>query len=82
MAPAVPQRAQVARVSAAQIEDLQVRITHQELAIEALNQAVARQDRAIAGLREELAELRRVLHELRPSPLGDDPGREPPPPHY
>ena len=81
MAPSVPQCAQVVRVSAAQIEDLQVRVAHQDLAIEALNATVAQQDRAIGELREELAQLRRMLRELRPSPLGEDAGHEPPP-HY
>ena len=65
-----------------QIEDLQVRFAHQELAIEALNETVARQDRLIATLRDELVHVRQILNELRPSPLGADSAREPPPPHY
>jgi len=69
-------------MSAQQIEDLQVRLTHQEAAIDALNRTVARQDRLIVELRERLAEVQAVLRDLRASPLGDDPGQEPPPPHY
>lgn len=65
-----------------QLDDLQIRISHQELAIEALNETVARQDRLIATLRDELARVRQILDELRPSPLGADEAHEPPPPHY
>jgi SlyX protein len=64
------------------LEDLQIRLTHQDLAIEALNQTVARQDRRIAELGEELARVRQLLAELKPSPLGADSAQEPPPPHY
>jgi SlyX protein len=65
-----------------QLEDLQIRLTHQDLAIEALNQTVAKQDRRIAELGEELERVRQILAELRPSPLGADSAQEPPPPHY
>jgi uncharacterized coiled-coil protein SlyX len=65
-----------------QIEDLQVRFVHQELAIEALNETVARQDRLISELRAELVGLKQMLLELKPSPLGSDAADEPPPPHY
>lgn len=65
-----------------QLEDLQARFAHQELAIEALSEAVVRQDRLIAGLREELRRVREQVEELRLSPLGGDPSAEPPPPHY
>jgi len=65
-----------------QIEDLQVRFAHQELAIDALNKTVAHQDRQIAELREELVQLKQMLLELKPSPLGNDVADEPPPPHY
>ena len=64
------------------MEDLQIRLTHQDLAIEALNQTVAKQDRRIAELGEELARVRQILAELKPSPLGADSAQEPPPPHY
>jgi len=65
-----------------QLEDLQIRFAHQELAIEALNETVAQQDRQITELREELVQLKYMLRELKPSPLGDDVADEPPPPHY
>jgi SlyX protein len=66
----------------ADLEDLQVRFAHQELAIEALHDALIRQDRLIEEMRDELARITQVLAELRPSPLGADPADEPPPPHY
>ena len=82
MAASVPQRTPVAGMTQEQIDDLQVRIAHQEMAIEALSDTVARQDRVISALREELAGVKRMLRELRPSPLGGDAADEPPPPHY
>jgi SlyX protein len=66
----------------ADLEDLQIRMTHQDLAIESLNDTVARQDRLIAQLQQELQQLRELVRELRPSPLGDAAADEPPPPHY
>ena len=65
-----------------QLEDLQIRLTHQDLAIEALNQTVANQERRIAELVAELERVRQLLAELKPSPLGADAAQEPPPPHY
>ena len=65
-----------------ELEDLQVRFTHQELAIEVLNQAVVRQDQLIVEMRRELARLQEIVREPRPSPLDGDPAHEPPPPHY
>lgn len=64
------------------IEDLQARLTHQELAIEALNDTVARQDRLLLELQAQIRSLHERLQALRPSPLGEDPAAEPPPPHY
>ncbi len=65
-----------------ELEDLQIRLTHQELAIEALSGTVARQDQAITTLQREIKQLLELVRELKPSPLGDDAGNEPPPPHY
>lgn len=64
------------------IADLQARFAHQELAIEALNETVVRQERLISELRAELNQLAQVLRELR-EPLGDRgiKGGEVPP-HY
>jgi SlyX protein len=65
-----------------QLEDLQIRLTHQDLAIEVLNRTVASQDRRITELGEELERVRQLLAELKPSPLAADSAQEPPPPHY
>ncbi len=65
-----------------QLEDLQARFAHQELAIEALNETVVRQDRLIAELRDELQRIKQLLRDLRPSPVEGDASAEPPPPHY
>lgn len=67
-------------MSNGELEDLQVRLTHQELAIDALSASVVRQDQLIASLRDEIDVLKRLLRELRPSPI--DGVDEPPPPHY
>jgi SlyX protein len=64
------------------IEDLQIRVTHQELAIEALNDVVTRQDNLLHELRAEIETLRERLRALQPSPLGESDVAEPPPPHY
>lgn len=64
------------------IEDLQVRIAHQELAIEALNETVMRQDQLLNDLKAEVATMRERLLALQPSPLGESDAPEPPPPHY
>lgn len=64
------------------IEDLQIRLAHQELAIEALNDTVARQDRRLLDLQAEIRSLHERLQALKPSPLGEDSMAEPPPPHY
>jgi len=69
-------------MSDAEIEDLQVRLAHQDVAIEELNATVAQQDRLIQAMAVELKQVKDILRELRPSPLGDDPADEPPPPHY
>ena len=65
-----------------ELEDPQVRFTHQELAIEVLSQAMVRQDQLIVEMRRELVRLQEIVRELRPSPLDGDPAHEPPPPHY
>ena len=65
-----------------QLEDLQIRLTHQDLAIEVLNRTVASQDRRITELGDELERVRQLLAELKLSPLEADSAEEPPPPHY
>lgn len=82
MAAPVPQCTAVAGLMQEQIDDLQVRFAHQELAIEALSDTLLRQERLIAELRAQLDQVKRDLRELQPSPLGSDAASEPPPPHY
>jgi len=63
------------------LEDLQVRVEHQELAIEELNRTVVLQARRLTELEAELAQLRDRLRALQPSSLGDGEVHEIPP-HY
>lgn len=65
-----------------EIEDLQVRFAHQEMAIEALTETVTEQGRLIGALREQVSRLEQMMNEIKPSPLGADAEAEPPPPHY
>lgn len=82
MASPVPQCPPMGGMMRDELEDLQVRFTHQELTIETLNQTVVRQDQLIAEMRKELSRLQEIVRELRPSPLDGDSAHEPPPPHY
>lgn len=83
MATTVSQCASLAELmSADPIEDLQVRLAHQELTIEALNETVSRQDRLLLELQAEIRSLHERLKALTPSPLGEGSATEPPPPHY
>ncbi len=63
------------------ITDLEVRLTHQEAALEELTHTVLEQDRVIADLRTELEYLKSLLRELAPSPVAPA-SEETPPPHY
>jgi len=78
----VPQCTAMVGVMQHQIDDLQARFAHQELAIEALTETVTRQDRLIRELRDQVVQLKQLISELKPSPLGSDAEKEPPPPHY
>lgn len=68
-------------MSSGEIEDLQCRIAHQELTIEALNETVVRQQQQLDALRDELAQVKGMVRDLRPSPL-DGPVDHELPPHY
>jgi uncharacterized coiled-coil protein SlyX len=63
------------------VEDLQIRVEHQEMAIEELNRTVMLQAHRLTELEAELAGLRDRLRALQPSPLGDGDAQEIPP-HY
>ena len=61
--------------------DLEVRVTHQEATLQALNDVVAGQQRLIDQLRKEVEQLQRQLREAAPGNIAA-PWEEPPPPHY
>jgi SlyX protein len=63
------------------ITDLEIRITHQEAAIEEMNGVLLKQHQLIESLRAELALLQRQLRDIGSSNIADA-SQEPPPPHY
>lgn len=63
------------------ITDLEIRITHQEAAMEEMNDVLLEQHRLIQQLRTELAHLQRQLRDLNASHIADA-ADETPPPHY
>ncbi len=63
------------------LDDLEIRLTHQELAIEQMSSSHIELQRQIDRLRLEIDYLRSVIKELD-APAMMPPGQEPPPPHY
>lgn len=63
------------------ITDLEIRLTHQEAAIEEMNGVLLKQHQLIESLRAELSTLQRQLRDLGTGNVGDV-SQEPPPPHY
>ena len=63
------------------ITDLEIRLTHQEAAIEEMNGVLLKQHQLIESLRAELVMLQRQLRGMGSSD-GVDVSQEPPPPHY
>ena len=63
------------------ITDLEIRITHQEAAIEEMNAVLLKQHQLIESLKSELALLQRQLRDIGSSNVVDA-SQEPPPPHY
>lgn len=65
----------------ARLVDLEIRLAHQEAAIEALTAADLARQREVQRLRQELDDLKRWLREIGPGGGGDR--NEPEiPPHY
>lgn len=63
------------------ITDLEIRLTHQEAALEELTLNMLRQQKTIETMGRELEQIKRLLRDLAPSqiaPLSE----ETPPPHY
>lgn len=79
---AVPKRAAVGRLMVGEaLEELQIRLTHQEAAIDELTTQSLRQQRQIDELVGHLEKLQAQLREL--TEAGASPqSPEPPPPHY
>ena len=63
------------------ITDLEIRLTHQEAAIEEMNGVLLEQHQLIGVLRTELVTLQRQLRDIGSSGVTDA-SQEPPPPHY
>jgi len=64
-----------------QLIDLEIRLTHQEATLQALNDVVAEQQRLIDRLRKEVETLNRQLRDMSPTDVAAS-WEETPPPHY
>ena len=65
----------------ARLIDLEIRLTHQEATLQALNDVIADQQRVIDQLRKEVETLKRQMRDMSPESIAA-PWEEPPPPHY
>ena len=65
----------------ARLIDLEIRLTHQEATLQALNDVVATQQGVIDHLRKEVEALTRQLRAMAPADIAA-PWEETPPPHY
>jgi SlyX protein len=63
------------------ITDLQIRLTHQDDALQQLTLTVVRQQQQIEQLQAQLRQLTTVVRELTPNQF-EPAANEPPPPHY
>ncbi len=63
------------------ITNLEIRLTHQEAAMEEMNGVLLEQHQLIQRLRDEQAYLQRQLHDMSASTVTDA-ADEAPPPHY
>jgi SlyX protein len=63
------------------ITDLEIRLTHQDAAIEEMNGVLLKQHQLIESLRAELALVQRQMSDMGSSDIVDA-SQEPPPPHY
>jgi len=64
-----------------QIDELEIRVAHQDRTLEELNEAFAAQWRTIDELMRKLSALESRLHSVEQSADAPSPA-EPPPPHY
>lgn len=63
------------------VTELEERLMHQEVALEALSVASHRQQNQLDQIRDELKQIRQLLLQLSPGEVGHS-ADEPPPPHY
>jgi SlyX protein len=65
----------------ARLIDLEIRLTHQEATLQALNDVISDQQRLIDQLRKEVETLKRQMRDMSPADIAA-PWEETPPPHY
>jgi SlyX protein len=65
----------------ARLIDLEIRLTHQDAMLQALNDVIADQQRVIDQLRKEVETLKRQIRDMSPASIAS-PWEETPPPHY
>ena len=63
------------------IVELELRLTHQEAAVDELTRSVLHQEQALAALTAELELVKSYLRELAPAAVAPE-SEEGPPPHY
>jgi len=63
------------------ITDLEIRLTHQEAALEEMNGVLLAQHTLIGHLQDDIKRLRRQLQDVSAGGA-EEAGTEPPPPHY
>ena len=63
------------------ITDLEIRLTHQDAAMEELTRVVLAQEKELQKLTKEVEQLKTVLKELSVSAVASE-SEETPPPHY
>ncbi|PKQ09387.1 MAG: SlyX protein [Alphaproteobacteria bacterium HGW-Alphaproteobacteria-12] len=70
------------RTPDARIDELEIRLAHQDRIIEELNEALARQWRTIDELTRKLGALGGRVQIIEEDAKASSPSTEPPPPHY
>ena len=63
------------------ITDLEIRLTHQEAALEEMNGVLLAQHTLIGKLQDDIARLQRQLQDINAGNVTET-ANEPPPPHY
>lgn len=65
----------------AKLTDLEIRLTHHEVALEDINEVLLKQQQMLEALRGDVQTLQRQLRDITPSNIADA-SEEAPPPHY